>query len=180
MSHTKSTKRPRIIRPLAGGLYQSDLAENTRLYRFRDYSDDSGLPAKILIGRRRECHLCLSNPSVSGLHAYIERRAGDEMWLCNVADCYVDGHPVRDAILLLVGMTLRFGDVRLIATDDAGRFPISVYKAGDIHGQALDYHRTQRRAAHHIGVSHTTLYRYVKKKRQKHKRRQRQEEGRES
>ena len=163
MSNTQSTKRPRIIRPVAGGLYQT---EGAKLYRFRDYSTDGELPARINIGRKRDCDIFLTDPTVSGLHAFLERRDGEkghEMWIWNVADCYFDGHPIDEPRVLLVGMMLRFGDTRLIATDEEGRFPIAIYNVDEIYDHALDYHGSQRRAARHIGVSHTTMYRHVKK-----------------
>ena len=164
MSYTRSPQTPRAVRAPATSLFITDA---TKLYRFSDFAKKDGtLPDRITIGRRRRNHIFFDDRSVSGLHAVLERRDDDEMWLLDKskdAGVFVDGHRIDAPVRLLVGMVLRLGDIRLIAADDLGGFPIQAYTIEELYDRAFNMYGSQRRAARNIGVSHTTMYRRRRK-----------------
>jgi FOG: FHA domain len=68
------------------------------------------------VGRGEYNDIVLADPSVSTMHAKVQRRDG--VWMAvdlgSTNGTYVDGQLVRDDVALSPGATLRFGEVSLM------------------------------------------------------------------
>lgn len=123
----------------------------------RTYFWEPGDDALLLVGRSQTCDIRLDDLRVSKTHAIIRAMRDGGVILRDhnsTNGTFIDGEPVDGPVVLRTGMQIYLGGhAVLVATDEAGEFPIEAYNIQQFCHFGRNLYGSENTAEDHLGKS---------------------------